>query len=126
MRKKRTDKNQSGIVSEMRQLQIQVIISNFGDDFPDLVCGWAGNWILLEVKQPDGSIDRGQLRFLADARGFVAVVCDSDSAIRAVTDPNEYCVSNSQQDRIAKWLLRNPSQETLSVRKYQDLIAEID
>jgi len=122
---KKVDANQKGIVSELRTLGVQVIVTNFGHDYPDLMCGWADQWTLLEVKQPDGDIDRGQMQFLANAGGPVAVVCDSDSAIQAVTDPSEYCLSNSQQDRIAKWLIRNPTQETLSIPKFFNLIAEI-
>jgi hypothetical protein len=125
---KKVDANQKGIVSELRQLGIQVILTNMGENYPDLMVGHGGNWILLEVKNPLGGkfvLDRGQLRFLADARGFVAVVCDPDNAIQAVTDPREYCLSNSQQNKIVAWLVRNPTQETLSVLKFFDLIAEI-
>lgn len=124
---KRNDANQKAIVSDLRDLGIQVILTHrVGEDFPDLLCGW-NNWTLLEIKNTEGSsLHRGQLHFLADARGFVAVVCDSDSAIQAVTDPREHCLSNSQQERIVAWLVRNPNQETLSVRKFFDLVAEIN
>lgn len=125
--KKKTDANQAGIAAALRQAGIQVIITNFGNDYPDLLCGWAGVWILLETKNLNGRgvIERGQLRFLADARGFIAVVCDAEAAIQTVLDPKEYCLANSQQNKIVAWLMRNPTQETLSVKKFFELIAEI-
>lgn len=122
--RKKVDASQKNIVSEMRKLGIQVIITNAGNDFPDLLCGWANQWVLLEIKEQDGRLDCGQLRFLADANGAVAVVIGADNAIQAVTDPFEYCLSSSQKDKIVKWLLKNPTQESIRMSPFFDLIAE--
>lgn len=123
--KKKTDSSQKNIIAEMRQIGIQAIVTNGGKRFPDVLCGWAGQWILLEIKELGGALSRGQLRFLADSRGPVAIVIGSDAAIQAVTDPNEYCLSNGQRDRIVQWLLRNPDQQSITMNPFFDLIAEI-
>ena len=121
MRAKRTDKNQAEIVKLLRRHYGQVIVTNMGDDFPDLLCGSNGGWTLLEVKQPNGCLDRGQLKFLSEAHGAVAVVTNIDEAINALWDADT--LNDEQKVRIAHWLIRNPDQETLSVKKFRAVIA---
>ena len=123
MRAKRTDKNQAEIVEHLRAVGVQTIVTNMGNDFPDLLCGascWNG-WTLLEVKQPSGCLDRGQLEFLRDATGAVAVVTDVDEATFAVLS-GDGLLGESDREQIAKWLIRNPDQETVSVKKFRKLI----
>ena len=48
-----TDNNQAGIVEALRDLGASVLItSEIGKGFPDLLCGWQGRNVLLEVKNP--------------------------------------------------------------------------
>jgi hypothetical protein len=116
LRAKRTDHNQKQIVSDLRDAHRQVHITNFGQDFPDLLTAHAGEWALLEVKQESGSLDRGQLRFLANAKGKVAVVTTSREAM------NPEYLTPDHKAKIHVWLLQNPDQETLSVKKFRAAI----
>lgn len=121
MRAKRTDKNQASIVADLRKAGIQVIVTNMGDNYPDLMCA-RYQWVLVEIKQPDGSLDRGQLEFLRDARGHVAVATTFTEAYRAVMNPQSYAITPKKQERIAFWLSQNPAQETLAVKKFFKII----
>lgn len=115
---KRTDKNQAEIVDALRKAGVQVIITNFGQDFPDLLCGHQGQWMLVEVKQPDGSLDRGQLEFIAKAGGEVAVVTTIAEALD-VFRPSRILWGIG--DAVQEWLIKNPTQKSLSVKKYRKL-----
>lgn len=117
---KKTDRSQPTIVKELRQRGTQVIITNFGNDFPDLLIGGGVNWSLVEIKEPDGDLSRGQLEFLANAQGRVGVATDIDTAF-AIAHGIGY-LSVLQKDEIGKWLIRNPTQKSLSVRKFFKVI----
>lgn len=118
---KRTDRSQLDIVKDLRARGVQVIVTNFGSSFPDLLIGYRlRNWLLVEVKEPNGCFDRGQLQFLADACGPVAVATTADEAAFALHEGK--ALQTSQKDKIAAWLLRNPTQETLSVKKFRAVI----
>lgn len=116
---KRTDKNQAEIVDALRKVGVQVIITNFGQDFPDLLCGYLGEWRLVEVKQPNGSLDRGQLEFIANARGVVQVITTIDEAMDMFARGDFNALVT--QHRVHQWLLANPNQKSLSVKKYRNL-----
>lgn len=117
---KKVDANQQEIVKYLRKRGASVTITNFGNDFPDLLCGLPKFWSLLEVKEPDGSIDRGQLKFMSESHGPCAVVTTPDEAWEAIS--GEGWLTNEQKDKIEGWLLRNPTQETLSIRKFRAVI----
>lgn len=72
---KRRDTNHPEIVTMLGDVPgLQVIdCSQFGDDFPDLMLGIAGHWLLLELKFGRGKLREGQALFAADAQGPVAV-----------------------------------------------------
>jgi hypothetical protein len=61
------DQNQADIVAEVRRvfgLEVDVrITTGVGDDFPDLVIGWRGLTILVEIKRPGKKLLEGQQRF---------------------------------------------------------------
>lgn len=122
MRAKRTDKSQAAIVNKLRDAHIQTIVTNMGDDFPDLICAYMGSWTLVEVKEMDGgSLSRGQLEFFAGAWGRCAVVTDFDSAYKAITT-GQGLVTPKQQERIFAWLQKNPTQESVRIKKFMALI----
>lgn len=123
MRAKRTDGNQKAIVEALRKYGAKVIVTNFGDDFPDLLCSsLTSEWVLMEVKEPHGCLDRGQLAFLSDVRcGAVAVVTNEDEAIDALRD-EENRLEYREQEAIEKWLIKNPNQQSLSVKKFRKVI----
>jgi hypothetical protein len=116
---KRTDFNQKEIVDELRSRGVQTVLTNFGENFPDLLCGYMGDWTLIEVKQPDGSLDRGQLDWLSIARGRVGVATTPTEAVVLAIGPG---ISEVEKDRIAAWLIKNPTQQSLSVKKFRKLI----
>src|SRR5688572_10441751 len=116
---KRTDKGQAAIVEELRKRGVQVILTSaLGNNFPDLLCGYSGRWILMEVKG-DGCLDRGQLEFLRDARGPVAVVTNAEEAHAALING----IDPQQQQIIAAWLLRNPEQKNLRLNKFRKVLS---
>lgn len=122
---KRTDFNQKGIVDGLRQIGVQAILTNFGQDFPDLLCGYRDVWVLLEVKEESGSsLDRGQLKFLANATAPVAVVTTLEEAIEEVTYVGVNKRSRYDYSKIHGWLLANPLQHSLSVKKFRALIQD--
>lgn len=86
----RTDDNHTAIVQALRAIGCSVqSLAAVGKGCPDLLVGYKGRNIPLEVK--DGSkppsarkLTEDQIRWHGDWRGCVAVVCDVESAIRAV------------------------------------------
>jgi hypothetical protein len=117
---KKTDKSQADIVRELRQCQIQVIVTNMGNDFPDLlVCSsLAPEWVLLEVKEENGKCSRGQLQFIADAKGYVAMTTTFKRALEIAVVPNVFCFKQEEKDLIAVWLEKNPNVKQIAVRKF--------
>jgi hypothetical protein len=92
MRAARTDANQEAVVKALRAIGCKVYVSSsFGQGFPDLVVGFRGRFVLLEVK--DGSkppsarkLTPDQVKFHADWTGLPLYVVDSiQAAIDAVT-----------------------------------------
>jgi len=121
VRAKRTDKSQSAIVKQLRQRGAQVIVTNFGNDFPDLLIGLA-HWSLVEIKEADGDLSRGQLQFLSDAKGRVGVATNFDDALEIAAGVGHLTLL--QKEAITKWLYLNHSQQSLSVRKFFKLIGK--
>ena len=88
MRGKKVDKNQNVIVKALRQIGCTVFdASSLGKGFPDLVCGYRGKTILLEVKNPETkwTLTEDQIEFHERwAGGKVLLVTEPQEAIRAV------------------------------------------
>lgn len=120
---KKVDRSQPAIVDELRKRGVQVHVTNFGNDFPDLLCSGRAGWVLVEVKEPGGDLSRGQLEFIAEAKGHVGVATDADEAVALVNFPMLESIAPGKQDRIAAWLVRNPTQKSLSIRKFREVIA---
>ncbi len=123
---KRTDHVQNTIVKDLRALGIQVVITNGGFDHPDLLCGYKGVWTLLEIKNPlvtnvsKGTLTRGQMQFIVDARGPIGVATNLDEAQDIVKW--EGGITEKQKENIIAWLIRNPDQQTLSVSKFREML----
>lgn len=121
---KKVDRSQPQIVKALRKYRAQIIVTNMGDDFPDLLVGRrALGWKLLEVKELDGSFSRGQLKFLAEAYCPVDIVTSQYDAIVSLT-VGRY-LTMTEQARISAWLLTNPNQETIRVQKLLKIIGRI-
>lgn len=119
---KKVDRSQSAIVKAFRSAGTQVVVTNSGNDFPDLlVC--KKSWKLVEVKEPDGSFSRGQLVFLATATGPVDIVVGEDDAMMSLKE--DRFLSPNEQGRIGIWLATN-DQETISVQKLLTMIGRLE
>lgn len=119
---KKVDGNQQPIVDALRKSGVTVIITNWGNDFPDLLCGKRGRWVLQEVKEPSGSLDRGQLLFMVNAGGCpIEVVTTPGEALAVMEYPKTFAHYLANQARVAVWLAKNP-QQSLSVKKFRKVI----
>jgi hypothetical protein len=86
----RTDANQEEVVKALRQSAIAVkVLSSVGGGMPDLLCGFRGVNVLLEVK--DGNKTPSERKLTADEAEFhstwagqVAVVNSGEEAVLEV------------------------------------------
>lgn len=87
----KVDANQASIVSGLRKIGASVeILSAVGNGCPDLLVGYRGKNLLLEVK--DGNkppskreLTDDQVDWHESWRGQVFVVCSIEQAVKAVT-----------------------------------------
>lgn len=90
MRTARTDTNQKEIVEYLRSKGVSVATTaSIGDGFPDIVCGFRGKNILLEIKDGSRSPSEQKLTpkqqiFHLTWRGQIAVVNSPETAWREV------------------------------------------
>lgn len=91
MKAARTDANQAEIVAALRKAGAKVYVSSsFGQGFPDLIVGYQGRFVLLEIK--DGAkppsarkLTKDQVKFHAEWTGLPLYVVESiGAAFRAV------------------------------------------
>ena len=61
----RRDANEQLIVDALEQVGALVCRVS-GKDVPDLIVGWRGRYLLLEVKQKGSNLKQGQLKFHGD------------------------------------------------------------
>ena len=95
-RASRVDANQDEIVQALRGIGCSVqLLHTVGKGCPDLLCGYRGRNVLLEVK--DGSKPPSKRKLTPDEqewhddwRGSVFVVKDIDDAINVVSSEVEY------------------------------------
>jgi len=87
----RVDENQSDIVAALRAIGATVRVISQGDGIPDLLIGFMGKTILLEVKdgkKPPSArkLTPAEQKFFDEWRGgSLAIVNTVDEAIAAVT-----------------------------------------
>jgi hypothetical protein len=84
--KKRVDENQKTIVHTFIALGASVLnLSTVGRGCPDLLIGYRGKSVLVEVKSPKGTFTEPQIKFMQDWRGGAVSRIDSvDAAIRLI------------------------------------------
>lgn len=100
---KRTDANQKEIVESLRDIGVQVIVTNFGDSYPDLMIAYS-TWVLVEIKDKDTPVKRGQMEFMAQAKGYVGIALTFEEAKRLARNPEIFALSKKDKDRIATFL----------------------
>lgn len=87
----RTDANHAEIVAALRSIGVSVVsTADIGDGFPDLIAGYRGVNVLLEVK--DGSkppsrrkLTPDEIKFHTDWHGKIYTVFSAEDALNVVT-----------------------------------------
>lgn len=123
---KKTDSNQKEIVSTFRKLGASVLdCSALGRNAPDILVGTKGKNVLVEIKTPTGSISRGQLEFIRDWRGLVALVHSNLQAQTLVENPDWYCFKQKDKDFLAQFLIRWRG-KSITVNKLQKEFEKVE
>lgn len=126
MNAKRVDTNHREIVQKLRQCGFQVIdMAKVGDTCPDLlVCGnRKTGWVMLEIKTQSGRISKGQMEFLAKARGYVGVATTFEEAFEIAKFPSTNALSGTQQSRIDSFLVRFDG-KAMAYNKFKNEVLE--
>ena len=81
----RVDKNQVAVVAALRKIGASVLhLHREGGGCPDLLAGYRGRNVLLEVKMPDEEPNALQVKFMEQWGGEVHVVHSPLEAINAI------------------------------------------
>ena len=81
MLKKKTDANQKQIISDLKKIGVSVLnLSKVGNGCPDLLIGWQGKNILIEIKTAKGNLNDSQIEFFKEWKGS-KFVCKSINEI---------------------------------------------
>ena len=92
MRAARTDGNHQAVIRALRSAGIAArSLAGVGDGFPDLIAGFRGVNVLLEVKDgtkfpADRKLTKAEEEFIASWPGPVVVVLSPEEAVRAVVE----------------------------------------
>lgn len=88
-RKARTDDNQTAVADELRArgLSVDTRCAKIGGGFPDMVVGWRGLTVLVELKNPDQPPSKQRLTdderaWIESWRGAAIVATDAEEIIR--------------------------------------------
>lgn len=79
---RRRDSNEKPIVDALRAVGAQVIPIS-GPGAPDILCGYRGRWIPMEIKTPKGTLKPLQEKQQASSMPFV-IVRSVAEALRAI------------------------------------------
>lgn len=81
----RVDNTQADIVQALRMAGMRVKPTHtMGNGFPDVIVGYRGRNVLLEIKTGDGKLTADEVEWHATWSGQVAVVRTPDEAVDAV------------------------------------------
>ena len=85
---KRTDAHHAYIRDALRAAGVLVFdTSAVGHGYPDLVCGYQGRIIMLEIKEPAGRLTPAQIEFFERWQGYpVYVVRNLEDAMRIICE----------------------------------------
>lgn len=82
LRKKRVDKNQKSVVSELRELGFTVGHTHVvGKGFPDFTVGFKNLNLLVELKSKNGKLTNDEKEFHDKYTGYVSVAFNSTDVI---------------------------------------------
>ena len=81
----RTDKNQAEIVFALRQAGAKVLpLHQIGNGCADLLVGFRGRLLLMEVKSKGGRLTSDELFFYDNWMEYMVVVYSIDDALKAI------------------------------------------
>jgi Holliday junction resolvase len=81
------DLNQKEIVDALRKSGVQVECTHgVGSGFPDLVCGWRGKTVLIEVKYGNDQLNAAQKLWHEKWAGQVGVARTFEEAMKIVLE----------------------------------------
>jgi len=82
MRAARVDANQGEIVAALRKVGCSVLsLARLGNGAPDILLGYKGKNVLLEIKRAKGKLNDQQQEFKDEWRGELCVVRSVDEAL---------------------------------------------
>lgn len=85
---RRVDDNQAAIVKTLRKAGAFVqSLSSVGAGVPDLLVGWRGQWLLVEVK--DGRKVRSARQLTPAQKAFHAALATQNLPVRVVESPEQ-------------------------------------
>ena len=83
--RRRTDQNHMEIINALRAVGASVCSTHrVGKGFPDLVCAFRDVVYLLEIKTPEGSLTRDEIKFIESWDAPVYVVVTVEDALEAI------------------------------------------
>jgi len=78
----KVDANQAEIVKALRTVGCSVLsLASIGKGAPDILLGYKGKNVLMEIKREKGKLNDQQQEFKADWRGELCVVRSVDEAL---------------------------------------------
>lgn len=81
MLKKKVDSNQAQIIADLKKIGVSVLnLSRVGGGCPDILVGWQGKNILIEIKTAKGNLNDLQIEFFEQWKGQ-KFVCKSINEI---------------------------------------------
>ena len=81
MFKKKVDSNQAQIIADLKKIGVSVLnLSRVGGGCPDILVGWQGKNILIEIKTAKGNLNDLQIEFFKEWKG-PKFVCKSINEI---------------------------------------------
>ena len=81
MFKKKVDSNQAQIIADLKKIGVSVLnLSRVGGGCPDILVGWQGKNILIEIKTAKGDLNDLQIEFFEQWKGQ-KFVCKSINEI---------------------------------------------
>jgi Holliday junction resolvase len=105
-------------------------MASVGKSFPDLIGSDEKTTVIFEAKTEAGLFYIAQLEFLALWRGWSAFVSTGDEAIRAMKEPEKYCLSKREKEVILQIVHKFRAFSTakhpqIRVKQFERNLAEI-
>ena len=89
-RVRKVDKNQPGIVENLRRIGATVVIlSSLGHGTPDILVGWKGENYLFEIKDRTGGLTVDEYEFFHKWAGAVHLIRSYDDALAILMEDND-------------------------------------